>query len=64
MKWFLIVWTVGGLVAMNLAFPNYFRDSTAWALGNALCVPFFAITGLIAGQFLSGVLQKFRKVQS
>jgi hypothetical protein len=62
MKWFLILWTVGCLAAMNWLFPNYWRDTTGWVIGNALCVPFFFGMGYGLFASIGSVFEKLRKV--
>jgi hypothetical protein len=62
MKWFLFLWTAGGLVAMNLAFPSHHLGEASWFLENASYLPFIFGTGFGLFQVVSGVLQKLRKV--
>jgi hypothetical protein len=69
MKWFLIVWTVGGLWLFYTfltadAKGDGFFGSEFYRLGQTvLSLPFFFGTGFGLFQVVSGVFEKLRKVQ-
>jgi hypothetical protein len=62
MKWFLILWTVGCLAAMNWLFPRHQTDDVSWLVGNAACALTFLLIGLGLFNAIGGILQKLRKV--